>query len=79
MGKEIPNYVYFQLDCNRKYKTKLTTVSITEGIMKGDPVEVFDPISIDKVIKELELSIQEFSANIDYVLSESNALTTITV
>lgn len=66
--------------CGKDAKADVNAIqSITEGIMKGDPVEVFDPISIDKVIKELELSIQEFSANIDYVLSESNALTTITV
>lgn len=53
--------------------------SVSEGITKGDPIEIFDPLCIDKVIKELETSIEDFTANVDYVLSESNALTTITV
>lgn len=53
--------------------------SVSDGITKGDPVEVFDPLGLDKVIKELETSIEDFRANVDYVLSESNALTTITV
>jgi hypothetical protein len=53
--------------------------SVSDGITKGDPVEVYDPLGLDKVIKELETSIEDFRANVDYVLSESNALTTITV
>jgi len=53
--------------------------SISEGISKGDPIEVFDPLGLDKVIKELETSIEDFKANVDYVLSESNALTVIVV
>lgn len=53
--------------------------SISEGISKGDPIEVYDPIGLDKVIKELETIIEDFKANVDYVLSESNALTVITV
>lgn len=53
--------------------------SVSEGITKGDPIEVFDPLGLDKVIKELETSIEDFKANVDYVLSESNALTVITV
>lgn len=66
--------------CGKDTKADVQTIqSITDGIMKGDPVEVYDPLNLDKVIKELELSIEEFSANVDYVLSESNALTTITV
>lgn len=53
--------------------------SVSEGITKGDPIEIFDPIGLDKVIKEMETSIEDFKANVDYVLSESNALTTVTV
>jgi len=53
--------------------------SVSEGISKGDPIEVYDPIGLDKVIKELETGIEDFKANVDYVLSESNALTVITV
>jgi len=53
--------------------------SVSEGITKGDPIEIFDPIGLDKVINQIETSIEDFTANVDYVLSESNALTTINV
>lgn len=53
--------------------------SVSDGITKGDPIEIYDPICLDKTIKELETSIEDFTANVDYVLSESNALTVITV
>ncbi len=53
--------------------------TVTDGITKGDPIELFDPLNLEEVIKKLETEIEEFTANIDYVLSESNALTLITV
>lgn len=40
--------------------------------------ELIDPINIEKYIAELRESIEVFEMNIDYVLSESNALTKIT-
>jgi len=49
--------------------------TVAEGIAKGDPIDVFDPLVLDKVIKDLEDTIQDFNANVDFVLSESNALT----
>ncbi len=52
--------------CGKDAKADVNAIqSITDGIMKGDPVEVFDPINIDKVIKDLETSIEDFTANID--------------
>jgi hypothetical protein len=66
--------------CGKDTKPDATTIqTITESISKSDPIDVFDPIGLDKVIKELETEIEDFSANIDYVLSESNALTQIIV
>ena len=53
--------------------------TVSEGIAKGDPIEVFDPLSIDKVIKDMEETIEDFNANVDFVLSESNALTTVSL
>lgn len=53
--------------------------SVSDGISKGDPIEIYDPIGLDKVIKDMEQMIEDFTANVDYVLSESNALTTIVV
>ncbi len=66
--------------CGKDTKPDATTIqTITESISKSDPIDIFDPIGLDKVIKELETEIEDFSANIDYVLSESNALTQIIV
>lgn len=66
--------------CGKDSKPDETVIkSVSEGISKGDPIEIFDPLGLDKVIKEMEMSIENFVANVDYVLSESNALTTITV
>lgn len=66
--------------CGKDSKPDETVIkSVSEGITKGDPIEIFDPLGLDKIIKEMETSIEDFTANVDYVLSESNALTTITV
>ncbi len=53
--------------------------SITETLTKNDPIEVYDPLKLDELINELDRSIDEFNANIDFVLSESNSLTMISV
>jgi hypothetical protein len=53
--------------------------TVSDGIAKGDPIDIFDPLGLDEVIKSLEASIEDFNANVDYVLSESNALTKIEV
>ena len=68
-----------QIICGKDKSDSAAILSIAESIKKNDPIEIFDPISIDKVIKELELSIEDFSANIDFVLSESNATNFIDV
>jgi hypothetical protein len=66
--------------CGKDSKPDANVIqTISDGITKGDPIEIFDPLNIDNVIKELETTIEDFSANVDYVLSESNALTTIEV
>lgn len=66
--------------CGKDAKPDASAIqTITESISKSDPIEVFDPLGLEKVIKELETEIENFSANVDYVLSESNALTQITV
>lgn len=53
--------------------------SITETLTKNDPIEIYDPLDLDKLIAELDKMIDEFNANIDFVLSESNSLTMIDV
>jgi len=58
---------------------KNTIKSISDRITKGDPIELFDPLGLNKIIRDLEFEIENFTANIDYVLSESNAVTKITI
>ena len=66
--------------CGKDTKADATTIqTITDGITKGDPIEIFDPLGIDNIISCLETEIEDFSANVDFVLSESNALTQINV
>lgn len=43
------------------------------------PIRMVDPCEISKVIKDLEMSIEDFEANVDFALSESNSLTQIEV
>lgn len=66
--------------CGKDTKPDANTIqTISDGISKGDPIEIFDPLNLEQVIKNLEMEIEEFTANVDYALSESNALTTITI
>ena len=66
--------------CGKDSKPDANVIqTVSDGIAKGDPIDVFDPLNLDAVIKTLEKEIEDFSANVDYVLSESNALTKIEV
>jgi hypothetical protein len=66
--------------CGKDAKADVQSIqAITDGITKGDPIEIFDPLGIDKIIADLETEVEDFSANIDFVLSESNAITQIVV
>ena len=68
-----------QLVCGKDKPDAAAIQSISESITKGDPVEIYDPLGLDTVIANLEKTIEDFVANVDYVLSESNALTTIEI
>lgn len=66
--------------CGKDSKPDANVIqTVSDGIAKGDPIEVFDPLNLDAVIKTLENEIEDFCANVDYALSESNALTKIEV
>ena len=66
--------------CSKDIKLDETLIkSVSDGITKCDPIEIYDPLGLDKIIKEMETSIENFIANIDFVLSESNAITNINV
>ena len=42
-------------------------------------VRFVDPLSLETIIKQLELEIEEFESNVDYALSESNSQTFIEI
>ncbi len=66
--------------CSRDVKPDPSTIQdITDMMWKNDPVEIYDPIGLDKTIDVLEEEIEEFKLNVDFVLSESNSLTTIEI
>lgn len=52
---------------------------IINPYLKANRVKMFDPIDSEKKIEELESKVDTFLANVDAVLSESNAITLIEV
>ena len=66
--------------CGKDAKPDAGTLKmVMDGIMANDPVDVYDPLNLDKVIEGMERNIEDFTANVDFVLSESNAITMIEV
>lgn len=66
--------------CGKDAKPDAATLkTVTDGIAANDPVDVYDPLNLDKVIDSMEQEIEDFRANVDFVLSESNAITLIDV
>ncbi len=53
--------------------------SISESYRKSNLATLVDPICLDKEIERLEESIEQFEAEVDFGLSESNALTRIKI
>jgi len=66
--------------CGKDSKPDAATLKmVSDGITAGDPIDVYDPLNLDKVIDDMEREIDDFKANVDFVLSESNATTMIEV
>jgi hypothetical protein len=69
-----------QTICGREAKPDQATIQgISESIAKSDPIDVFDPLGIEKVIDDREAFNTEFKDNVDLVLTESNCVTKIKV
>ena len=61
-------------------KTSVDVVTaLTDTFMKNNKAELIDPIGLDAKIKELSEELDNFETNADWVLSESNCRTMITV
>jgi len=52
---------------------------IAQPFIDNNEAKLIDPLDLDKKIQALEKSIEEFSADVDVVLSVSNARTTISI
>lgn len=69
-------------DASRNTSVKLDPEiekEIKKSVESLYPIEVVDPCKISEKIKELEEEIEDFENNVDFALSESNALTQIEV
>ncbi len=58
-------------------KDQKQITDVSETYRKNNRCEVIDPINLDKEIDSLDRAIDSFNGEVDFVLSESNALTKI--
>ena len=65
---------------SRDKKTSDTEIkTITEAFLNANSAEEVDPLGIDDEIKRMEASIDDFLKEVDFVLSEANAMNTVEV
>jgi hypothetical protein len=61
-------------------KTNVDVIKgLTETFLAENKAEIVDPLGLEERIKELEKSIEEFTTNINWALSEVNSKTLITL
>lgn len=65
--------------CGKEKPDASVIATVTDGITKSDPIEVFDPLNLEVLIRTMEEDVLNFRANVDFALSESNATTQITI
>jgi hypothetical protein len=56
-----------------------TITALTNSFRENNRVELMDPLNLSAKASELEREIDEFETNVDWVLSETNGTTKITV
>lgn len=64
---------------NKEHAKKEEVELHTKSFMERNEYVLIDPLKIDKRIEELEEKISSFKSEVDAVLSESNAITKITI
>jgi hypothetical protein len=62
-----------------KSPSKEDIASIFDPVFARYEHKLQDPIGIEKTIEKLEKRIDDFISNVDFVLSTSNAITTIEI
>ena len=69
-----------QSELGKDVKTNPETITaLTNSFRENNKVELVDPLSLATRITTLEEELDSFETNVDWVLSESNAKTLITV
>lgn len=64
----------------KESKTKSDEMgAIAKPFLERNEAKLEDPLNLDSLIESLSQEILEFTSNVDYVLSESNALTQIEI
>lgn len=56
-----------------------TANELAENTRKNEEFKFIDPLNLKNVVEELSNEILEFESNVDFVLSESNSITTIEI
>jgi len=65
--------------CGKEKPDASVIATVTDGITKSDPIEVFDPLNLEVLIRTMEEDVLNYRDNVDFALSESNATTQITI
>ena len=69
-----------QVELGKDTKTNVETITtLTETFLAQNKAEILDPLGLAEKITSLSKSIEEFDTKVDWVLSESNGRTLITI
>ena len=69
-----------QTELGKDSKTNVEVITqLSETFLAQNKAEIVDPLNMADKIRELNKSIEDFETKVDWVLSESNGKTTITV
>jgi hypothetical protein len=69
-----------QQELGKDTKTSIDMITnLTDSFMRNNRAIIVDPLGLEKKIKEETSDIEEFEANIDWVLTESNGRVMITI
>lgn len=69
-----------QREIGKEQKTNVElVVNLQKTLAETNKIEILDPLNVDRLITNLENDIETFESDIDFKLSEANALTKIQV
>lgn len=78
LNQQIETMINNSLGSDKKVD-KDTYSQIANPVLEANEVKILDPIKIDREIEKLEKQIDDFEAEVDFVLSESNSKTEIEI